>query len=104
MSQIKKFGDFTHQWELDLPWHMVDLRDWFYMVNVGFIEPIVFLHVRVCGIRSLWCYHGLLVRDAQLRIGADDARQPCPACGDKGHYPVNGHEATCEWCQDVGQC
>jgi RecJ-like exonuclease len=30
------------------------------------------------------------------------AEQPCPACGGRGHYPVNGHEATCEWCQDTG--
>ena len=52
----KVFGNFAHYWVFDLPWHMGYLRDWFYMVNVGFIEPVVFLHVRVCGIRSLWEY------------------------------------------------
>ena len=45
---------FVHKWKFDLPWHMVKLKDWFYMVNVGYIHPIHFLHVRILGIRSLW--------------------------------------------------
>lgn len=52
MKTIK--DNFTHEWTFDLPWHMVDLKDWFYMVDVGYIEPTVFLHVRVLGVRSLW--------------------------------------------------
>lgn len=44
----------THEWTFDLPWHMVDLKDWFYMVNTGFIPPTYFLHVRILGLRSLW--------------------------------------------------
>ena len=47
---------FTHAWIFDWPWEMVKLRDWFYMVNVGYIESTVFLHVRFFGIRSLWTY------------------------------------------------
>lgn len=43
-----------HQWKFDFPWHMASLKDWFYMVNNGSIEPVVFLHVRIFGIRSLW--------------------------------------------------
>lgn len=43
-----------HEWKFDLPWHMVRLRDWFYMVNSGYIAPVHFLHVRVFGLRSLW--------------------------------------------------
>ncbi len=46
---------YKHEWKFDLPWHMVNLKDWFYMVNVGhFCE--VFLHVRIFGIRSLWTF------------------------------------------------
>jgi hypothetical protein len=64
----KVFGNFTHKWELDLPWHMVDLKDWFYMVDVGFIEPVMFLHVRVFGLRSLW----------ECRISPNLQRSPTP--------------------------
>lgn len=45
---------FQHAWMFDLPWHMADLRQWFYMVNTGYIYPVYFLHVRILGIRSLW--------------------------------------------------
>lgn len=48
--------NFTHEWMFDLPWHMVDLRKWFYMVNVGYIGGSAFLHVRVLGVRSLWTF------------------------------------------------
>lgn len=51
---MKKIENFIHEWHFDLPWHMVYLRDWFYMVNMGYIGPIRFLHVRVLGIRSTW--------------------------------------------------
>lgn len=43
-----------HEWIWDWPWELVDLKDWFYMVNVGYISPIIFLHVRILGLRSLW--------------------------------------------------
>ena len=52
----KTIYDYTHEWLFDLPWHMVDLKDWFYMVNVGRIGLIVFLHVRILGVRSLWTF------------------------------------------------
>jgi hypothetical protein len=45
---------FTHEWKWDWPWEMVDLRDWFYMVNTGFLENYWYLHVRVFGLRSMW--------------------------------------------------
>lgn len=53
---MKNIDGYTHEWTFDLPWHMVDIRDWFYMVNVGYIYPTVFLHVRVFGVRSLWTF------------------------------------------------
>jgi len=53
---MKKIDNFTHEWMFDLPWHMADLKKWFYMVNVGYIEPTVFLHVRILGVRSLWTF------------------------------------------------
>ena len=53
---MKKKNGFTHEWKFDLPWHMVDLKDWFYMVDVGYIEPTMFLHVRIFGVRSLWTF------------------------------------------------
>ena len=34
---------------------MVNLKDWFYMVNVGHFGD-VFLHVRILGVRSLWTF------------------------------------------------
>lgn len=52
----RDFSKYKHEWKFDLPWHMVNLRDWFFMVNVGAIEPTIFLHVRVFGIRSLWTF------------------------------------------------
>lgn len=61
-----KKGYFTHEWMFDLPWHMVDLKDWFYMVNAGYIEPTVFLHVRVLGLRSLWTFKLILVHDRSI--------------------------------------
>jgi len=53
---MKTIHGFTHEWVFDLPWHMVDLKDWFYMVNVGNIGANVFLHVRVLGLRSIWTF------------------------------------------------
>lgn len=53
---MKKIDNFTHEWIFDLPWHMVNIKDWFYMINVGYIEPTTFLHVRVLGMRSLWTF------------------------------------------------
>ena len=93
------FGNFTHKWELDLPWHMVELRDWFYMVNVGFIEPVIFLHVRVCGIRSLWEYRiePNLQRSPTLR----EAAHPFAGAGDKpvcGCLQYEGNGPMCSYC------
>lgn len=52
---MKRIDQYKHEWKYDLPWHMVNLKDWFYMVNVGHFGG-VFLHVRVLGIRSLWTF------------------------------------------------
>ena len=74
-------GNPSHKWFFDLPWHMVELRDWFYMVNAGFLGGQVFLHVRVLGIRSRWVYEALPDRAAEL-LRAPDARnmgESCPA-------------------------
>lgn len=46
--------NIKHAWIFDLPWDMVNIKDWFYMVNSGYINHVHFLHVRVFGIRSLW--------------------------------------------------
>ena len=46
-----------HKWKFDLPWEMVHLRDWFYMVNPVNWNGTLYLHVRVLGIRSLWEIH-----------------------------------------------
>lgn len=48
--------EFNHEWTWDWPWHMFNLRDWFYMVNIGSYDGIVFLHVRVMGLRSIWTF------------------------------------------------
>lgn len=61
---MKKFGKYKHEWKFDLPWHMVDLRDWFYMVNVGHFGD-VFLHVRIFGARSLWTFLDKEARDTK---------------------------------------
>ena len=65
---MKKIDYFTHEWKFDLPWHMVKLRDWFYMVNVGYIESTVFLHVRILGIRSLWTFEQEFFSDSLFRL------------------------------------
>jgi hypothetical protein len=55
MMSKKTMLGYKHEWIWDWPWHMVDLRDWFYMVNVGEFGDM-FLHVRVLGLRSLWTF------------------------------------------------
>lgn len=45
---------FTHTWHWDWPWHMVRIKDWFYMVSVGKINNDYYLHLRILGIRSRW--------------------------------------------------
>jgi len=104
----KVFGNFTHKWELDLPWHMVDLRDWFYMVNVGFIEPVIFLHVRVFGIRSLWEYRASpnLQRSPTLREAVapkqnGDTQAIYHECGNCG-VPRFAHGVILEACPNCG--
>ena len=52
---MNKIKGYKHVWVWDWPWHMVNLRDWFYMVNVGFFG-LMHLHVRVLGLRSLWTF------------------------------------------------
>ena len=55
MKIINKFNHiFLHQWKFDLPWHLVELKDWFCMVDIGYIKPHIYLHVRILGVRSLW--------------------------------------------------
>lgn len=54
---MKTISGFTHHWVLDNPFHFVDVRDWFYMVNAGAIGGTIHLHVRVLGVRSLWTFH-----------------------------------------------
>ena len=66
-------GNPSHRWYFDYPWEMVDLRDWFYMVNAGFLGSQVFLHVRFLGIRSRWVYDTLPDRADELRNEAVDA-------------------------------
>jgi hypothetical protein len=44
----------THKWHLDFIWDMVNWWHWFYMVNHGYIQPTVFLHVRILGVCSTW--------------------------------------------------
>lgn len=45
------------------------------------------------------------LRDAQLRIGADDAGQPCPSCGGKGErYITRYYPEECDVCKGTGQC
>lgn len=57
--------------------------------------------IRPKGVKTLI---DLLVRDAQLRIGADDAGQPCPSCGGDG---INHDPSTtvifCSMCNGSGQ-
>lgn len=43
-----------HEWKWDWPWEMVELKDWFYMVNTGQLMQFYYLHVRVLGLRSVW--------------------------------------------------
>ena len=46
-----------------------------------------------------------LDRDAQLRIGADDAGQPCPSCEGKGYWlDTTNLKVECGSCQGTGQC
>ena len=44
-----------------------------------------------------------LVRDAQLRIGADDAGQPCPCCGGSGEIQIDVTPERCPDCNGTGQ-
>ena len=60
-------GNPSHRWYFDYPWEMVALRDWFYMVNAGFLGHQVFLHVRVLVIRSRWVYDTLPDRVVEQR-------------------------------------
>jgi len=43
-------------------------------------------------------------RDAQLRIGADDAGQQCPSCSGYGHFLVGDRDERCPECGGSGQC
>lgn len=99
----KVFANFSHEWKFDLPWHMVDLKDWFYMVNVGLIPPVWFLHVRVCGIRSLWEYevpHNLQ-RSPTLRAPVAPELK-CPNCDGSGWIEIGLREGFCPACEGTG--
>ena len=54
MTGYGRHLSWKHKWVFDWPWEMVNLKDWFYMVNVGSILPVIFLHVRILGVRSIW--------------------------------------------------
>ena len=100
---MKKFGNFTHRWTFDLPWHMVDLRDWLYMVNVGCIDSVTFLHVRIAGIRSLWEFINEPDRAAEQRdeAGGGDALPKMEPCGNCG-TPRFIHGVVLEACSNCG--
>lgn len=40
-----------HHFSFDIPWHMVRLRDWFFMCNWAAWNGVLFTHVRVLGFR-----------------------------------------------------
>ena len=42
-------------------------------------------------------------RRAAEHLRASENEQDCPACHGKKSYPVNGHDAPCEWCRENGQ-
>lgn len=61
MNKVKV--ECKHAWNWDWPWEMVHLKDWFYMVNSAHIHlgegalklnEIVFMHVRIFGLHSVW--------------------------------------------------
>ena len=56
--------------------------------------------------RGVTCYRIVdwLVRDAQLRIGADDAGQHCPSCDGVGSTLTDGIYSACLECNGTGQC
>jgi hypothetical protein len=46
----------------------------------------------------------LLVRDAQLRIGADEAGHTCPSCDGRGYWADgSGNALKCGACDGTGQ-
>lgn len=51
----------------------------------------------------VWCKATRIARDAEQRRGAGADKQTCPACHGKKSYPINGHDAPCEWCDENGQ-
>ena len=59
INNSRSTWSFRHEWHWDWPWHMVDLRDWFYMVSSGEFGG-TYLHVRVMGMRSVWIISPLL--------------------------------------------
>ena len=71
------FDEYKHEWKFDLPWHMVNLKDWFYMVNVGHFGE-VFLHVRIFGTRSLWTFPELESRRTKHALNFEVKGNPVP--------------------------
>lgn len=74
VGNVINFDEYKHEWKFDSPWHMVNLKDWFYMVNVGHFGD-VFLHVRILGVRSLWTFPDTESRPTKR---APDARKSAP--------------------------
>ena len=61
-------------------------------------------HIVELSPESVKALYALLVRDAQLRIGADDAGQQCPACGGIGRMKFLWITLQCSTCHGSGQC
>lgn len=107
-----RFANIEHKWFFDLPWHMVDLKDWFYMVNVGDLDPVYYLHVRIAGIRSLWVINIPNPRNLTLR-GAftgqdttvyDKTANLCKDCGKSTYMIVQTGREGYMVCPICGGC
>ena len=95
--QRSSIANYQHKWFFDLPWHMVDLKDWFYMVNVGDLDPVYYLHVRIAGIRSLWVIHIANTRNLTTHEAKSGGAQVDPQ--DK---PENDYSGGAWYCPECG--
>lgn len=98
VGNVINFDEYKHEWKFDLPWHMVNLKDWFYMVNVGHFGD-VFLHVRIFGVRSLWTFPEPESRRTQ-RAGGRVGN--CPPYRDVQIIEKEGIMADCKSCHWAG--
>ena len=77
-----------------------DSGDWQF---VGYDDEVELYICLDCQWDRDYVKDALLVRDAQLRIGADDAGQPCPSCGGKGErYITRYYPEECDVCKGTG--